>query len=97
MMHFALQAVLCWFVCASTGPILSNTAPLAFGMSEEAAAQALGVPLVPVGKARRSEVYVAERQAAVVWYPVDRRIYLQFRNGRLTGWKNDWYMRPPWF
>jgi hypothetical protein len=31
------------------------------------------------------------------FYPVDTRIVLQFRRGRLTGWRRDWQMRPYWF
>ena len=31
------------------------------------------------------------------FYPVDTRIVLQFRRGRLTGWRRDWQMRPFWF
>ena len=98
MRRFALQACLCWFLtCGTTGPFLSNTAPLTFGMNEQAAATALGVPLVPIRGVGRSKIYLATRRASVPGYPVRRRIYLQFRNGHLTGWKNDWRMPPPWF
>ena len=42
-----------------------------------------------------NEVFVVTRPARVPgFYRVDRRIYLQFRRGCLTGWKNDW-RRPP--
>jgi hypothetical protein len=30
-------------------------------------------------------------------YPVDTHIVLQFRRGRLTGWRRDWQMRPTWY
>jgi hypothetical protein len=89
---------LCWFaVCNAGVPPGSNTQPLVFGMSAQAAADALGVPLVRV-PGRRSEVYAATRPAGVPGiYPVDETMFLQFRRGRLTGWKSDWRMRPRWF
>jgi hypothetical protein len=44
------------------------------------------------------ERYLVERRATVPgFYPVDTRIVLQFRRGRLTGWRRDWQMRPYWF
>ena len=47
---------------------------------------------------RGSERYLVERMSTVPgFYPVDTRIVLQFRRGRLTGWRRDWQMRPYWF
>ena len=41
-----------------------------------------------------SEIYVAYGQAGLLRaYPVASAIALQFRNGRLTGWKKDWRLR----
>ena len=41
-----------------------------------------------------SEVLVTLREARIPsFYRGDERIFLQFRRGRLTGWKNDWRMR----
>jgi len=72
----------------------SNTAPLAFGMTLEEAAVALGVPLLYYSGDNGSEIYLAYGQAGVLGaYPVASALALQFRNGRLTGWKKDWQVR----
>lgn len=70
---------------------LSNTAPLAFGMPADVAAHALGVPLTFVSGRRDNEIYLAIRTIGGSGF-FDRRdrLYLQFRHGRLTGWKGDW-------
>ena len=55
-------------------------------------------PLIYLSGSRGSERYMVERMSSVPgWYPVDARIILQFRRGRLTGWRRDWQMRPSWF
>ncbi|MFL6799813.1 MAG: hypothetical protein ACJ8F3_20655 [Xanthobacteraceae bacterium] len=75
----------------------SNVAPLAFGMTLDQAAAALGVPLVYHSGPPGSDIYVAYGSAGVPgFYPVDSSIALQFRKGRLTGWKKDWRLRRPW-
>lgn len=72
-----------------------NTAPLELGMTPEAASVALGVPLEPVAGSPGSEVYFARLPAATPgFYTVDSLLYLQFRKGRLTGWKRDWHIGP---
>ena len=64
-------------------------------MTAQDAANALGAPLTYDHGRRGNEVFVVTRPARVPgFYRVDRRIYLQFRRGCLTGWKNDW-RRPP--
>ncbi|WP_291847833.1 hypothetical protein [Bradyrhizobium sp.] len=70
---------------------LSNTTPLAFGMEAEDAARALGTPLNYVGGRRGEEIYLAFRNigGSGLFFRKDR-LYLQFRNGRLAGWKGDW-------
>ena len=70
---------------------LSNTTPLAFGMPADTAARALGVPLAFVNGRRDNEIYLAIRTIGGSGF-FDRRdrLYLQFRHGRLTGWKGDW-------
>jgi hypothetical protein len=70
---------------------LSNNTPLAFGMDVEDATQALGTPLTYVKGPPGDEVYLAFRRNGgnVLLYRKDR-LYLQFRNGRLAGWKGDW-------
>lgn len=70
---------------------LSNNIPLAFGMPADAAARALGVPLAWVSGRRGNEIYLAIRDIGGSGF-FDRRdrLFLQFRHGRLTGWKGDW-------
>ena len=70
---------------------LSNTTPLAFGMDAEAAGRALGTPLNYVRGRRGDEVYLTFRNlGGSGLFPSKHRLYLQFRNGRLAGWKGDW-------
>jgi hypothetical protein len=72
----------------------SNIWPLAFGMTPQEAANALGCELAYVSGRPGSEVLVTLREARIPsFYRGDERIFLQFRRGRLTGWKNDWRMR----
>src|ERR1700682_2364476 len=69
--------------------------PLAFGMTPQDAASVLGAPRTYDHGRPGNEVFVVTRPPRVPgFYRVDRRIYLQFRRGCLTGWKNDW-RRPP--
>jgi hypothetical protein len=68
---------------------LSNNIPLAFGMSAEDAASALGVPLTHVSGKGGNEVLAAVRPSPV-YINREARLFLQFRGGRLTGWKGDW-------
>ncbi len=70
---------------------LSNNTPLAFGMDEETAARALGTPLNYVSGRRGEEIYLTFRNigGSGLFYKKDR-LYLQFRKGRLAGWKGDW-------
>ena len=72
--------------------------PLAFGMTPDEVARVVEAPLVYLSGRRGSERYLVERMATVPGiYPVDTHIVLQFRRGRLTGWRRDWQMRPSWF
>ena len=72
--------------------------PLVFGMSREDVEQVVQAPLVYLSGARGSERYIIRRPSSVPgFYPVDTLIVLQFRRGRLTGWRRDWQMRPYWF
>jgi len=70
---------------------LSNNTPLAYGMDEETAARALGTPLNYVSGRRGEEIYLTFRNVGgnPLFYKKDR-LYLQFRKGRLAGWKGDW-------
>jgi hypothetical protein len=73
----------------------SNT-PLAFGMNAEEAAAALGVTLIYVRGRPGDEMFLALpniKGSALS----DRRdgLYLQFRRGKLDGWKGDWGTNRP--
>jgi hypothetical protein len=76
-------------------PLGSYNDPLLFGMTPEEVARRVEAPLIYLSGPRGSERYMVERMSTVPgWYPVDTRIILQFRRGRLTGWRRDWQMRP---
>jgi hypothetical protein len=65
--------------------------PLAFGMTPDQAAQALGVRLHYVRGRPGDELLAAlpDVKGATLAKRSDA-LYLQFRNGRLSGWKGDW-------
>jgi hypothetical protein len=85
----------CWFAWCMSNPL--NTAPLAFGMTPQEASAALGIPLVHHSGRRGSEIYYAGASEGIPgFYPTDTALALQFRRGRLTGWKQDWRLRRPW-
>jgi hypothetical protein len=68
-----------------------NGAPLLFGMTADEVSQALGVPLNYVRGRPGDELFVATSN--VKGSALSRRsdgLYLQFRKGRLEGWKGDW-------
>ena len=70
---------------------LSNTTPLRFGMDAEEAARALGTPLNYVSGRPGEEIYLTFRDIGGSGLFVNKhRLYLQFRKGRLAGWKGDW-------
>jgi hypothetical protein len=72
--------------------------PLAFGMTPQQVEQTVNAPLIYLSGHRGSERYMIQRMSTVPgFYPVDARIILQFRRGRLTGWRRDWQMRLYWF
>ena len=76
-------------------PLGSYNDPLLFGMTREQVEQLVQAPLIYLSGPRGSERYMLQRMSSVPgWYPVDTRIILQFRRGRLTGWRRDWQMRP---
>jgi hypothetical protein len=68
-----------------------NGASLMFGMSADEVSQALGVPLYYVRGRPGNELLLATSN--VRGSALSRRsdgLYLQFRKGRLAGWKGDW-------
>jgi len=76
-------------------PLGSYNDPLLFGMTRDEVARLVDAPLIYLSGPPGSERYMVERMSTVPgWYPVDARIILQFRRGRLTGWRRDWQMRP---
>jgi hypothetical protein len=74
---------------------LSNTTPLTFGMTAAEAAAALGVPLDYVSGAPGNEMLAAKRPSPV-YNRREAHLFLQFRSGRLTGWKGDWSRNWMW-
>jgi hypothetical protein len=79
---------------ASTLPFsatLSNNTPLAFGMNVEDVSRALGEPLSHISGRHGDEIYLAIRNiGGSGLFNHRHRLFLQFRKGRLTGWKGDW-------
>jgi len=76
--------------------VAPNNTPLFLGMSADDVSQALGVPLNYVRGRPGNELYLAlpnVKGAALS----DRNdgLYLQFRRGRLSGWKGDWFANRP--
>jgi hypothetical protein len=73
-----------------------NNTPLSFGMDEETASRVLGTTLIYVRGRPGDEMFLAlpnVKGSALS----DRRdgLYLQFRRGKLTGWKGDWGSNRP--
>ena len=96
--HIAAIAVMLTMATAlsSARAQLSNNTPLAFGMNADEVSQVLGVTLVYMGGRPGDEMFLAlpnVKGSALS----DRRdgLYLQFRHGRLEGWKGDWGTRRP--
>jgi glycosyltransferase A (GT-A) superfamily protein (DUF2064 family) len=74
----------------------ANNTPLFFGMDAQAVAQVLGTTLIYVRGRPGDEMFLAlpnVKGSALS----DRKdgLYLQFRRGRLTGWKGDWGSNRP--
>ena len=70
---------------------LSNNVPLAFGMDVEATSRALGQPLSYIKGRPGDEIYLAIRNTGGSGLlNHHHRLFLQFRHGRLAGWKGDW-------
>jgi hypothetical protein len=95
-----LRALLIAAALLSAAPAQAGTYndPFAFGMTREQVEHAAQAPLIYLSGPRGSERYLIHRLSTVPgFYPVDASIVLQFRRGRLTGWRRDWQMRPYWF
>ena len=74
---------------------LSNAAPLAFGMTVQEATNALGVQFEYVSGGPGNEMFAAKRPSPV-YNRRNAHLFLQFREGRLTGWKGDWSRNWMW-
>jgi hypothetical protein len=71
-------------------------APLNFGMSADEASAALGVPLSYVRGRPGDELLLALPNVKGNALAIrSDGLYLQFRKGRLTGWKGDWGTAKP--
>jgi hypothetical protein len=69
----------------------SNNVPLAFGMDAEDVSRALGTPLNYISGRPGDEILMALRNVGgFALFSHHDRLYLQFRKGRLAGWKGDW-------
>jgi hypothetical protein len=81
----------CWLAwCGEPG---WNAYPLAFGMTPGEASAALGKPLQYHSGPPGSEIFIVTARAGIPgFYPTENIIALQFRRGRLTGWKKDWHL-----
>ncbi|MGH6778560.1 MAG: hypothetical protein ACRECL_11210 [Bradyrhizobium sp.] len=68
-----------------------NAMPLTFGMTVDEASQALGVPLNHVRGRPGDGLFLAipNVRGSALSSRSDG-LYLQFRKGRLAGWKGDW-------
>ena len=71
---------------------LSNNTPLAFGMDAAEASRALGEPLKYISGQPGDEIYLAilNYVGGSRLFNHRDRLFLQFRNGKLAGWKGDW-------
>ncbi|HEY2106778.1 MAG TPA: hypothetical protein VGH29_13370 [Candidatus Binataceae bacterium] len=97
-----LFAAAIWMIAmAGIGPWpalaqVANNTPLAFGMNVDEASAVLGTTLVYVRGRPGDEMFLAlpnVKGSALS----DRRdgLYLQFRHGKLEGWKGDWGTNRP--
>ncbi|BAM93244.1 conserved exported hypothetical protein [Bradyrhizobium oligotrophicum S58] len=70
---------------------LSNVTPLAFGMDVGETSRVLRQPLVYLNGRPGNETYLALRDlGGSGLVPHHHRLFLKFRKGRLTGWKEDY-------
>jgi hypothetical protein len=70
---------------------LSNLTPLAFGMDVGETSRALAQPLIYLNGSPGNETFLALRDlGGSGLVPHHHRLFLKFRRGRLTGWKEDY-------
>ncbi|MGE5156642.1 MAG: hypothetical protein ACM3OF_00710 [Gemmatimonas sp.] len=89
--HPAFLLLSFWLALTPAFGQTPNGVPLHFGMRPEEASQALGVPLNYVRGRPGNELLLAipDVKGSALSIRSDG-LYLQFRRGRLTGWKGDW-------
>ena len=76
---------------------LSNNTPLAIGMNVEDTSRALATALNYVSGRPGDEIFLAFRNIGGRGLFLHKdRLYLQFRRGRLAGWKGDWGQNWMW-
>ena len=87
----ALVALACLPTPARAQQLTPPNIPIYFGMTPDQASQALGVQLYHVRGRPGDELLVAlpNVKGATLASRSDG-LYLQFRKGRLSGWKGDW-------
>ena len=85
-----------WAAASAAEWRLFAGAPLNFGMSIDEASAALGVPLSYIRGRPGDELLLAlpNVKGSALSLRSDG-LYLQFRRGRLTGWKGDWGTAKP--
>ncbi|WP_456716908.1 hypothetical protein [Bradyrhizobium sp. USDA 4353] len=70
---------------------LSNVSPLAFGMDVGETSRVLAQPLIYLNGTPGNETFLALRDlGGSRLVPQHHRLFLKFRKGRLTGWKEDY-------
>ncbi len=70
---------------------LSNVSPLAFGMDVGETSRVLEQPLIYLNGPPGNETFLALRNlGGSGLVPHHHRLFLKFRKGRLTGWKEDY-------
>jgi hypothetical protein len=78
------------------GPSVPNNAPLTFGMDANEVSWVLGTELIYIRGRPGDELYLAlpNVKGSALASRKDG-LYLQFRRGRLEGWKGDWATNRP--
>ena len=92
-----MLANMLWMPAAGAAqPRSAFGAPLNFGMNVDEASAALGVPLSYVRGRPGNELLLAlpNVKGSAMTIRSDG-LYLQFRRGKLTGWKGDWGTAKP--
>jgi hypothetical protein len=83
-------------IACAPGLAQPTAAPLSFGMSIDEASSALGVPLSYVRGRPGDELLLAIPNVKGNALAIrSDALYLQFRQGRLSGWKGDWGTAKP--